>query len=142
MHHQPAVRQPQVNVPPPVQKPDLRSHLAGVWEMPGKNGAAAKQMIFTSDGGLTFRGGFEYYNPANWKLDENREELVIAFPSAPNEKLDIFHMYVGDGVQAFNRSQKEVTYHFDADTWSLNLAGWSYSKADKTDSGPFSRTRL
>ncbi|MCE4406954.1 hypothetical protein I5139_23290, partial [Escherichia coli] len=42
-----------------------------------------------------------------------------------------FQLYVRDGVKAFDRAQKKITYHFDADTWTLNVAGWMYSKPDE-----------
>ena len=120
------IRKPPV---PPAPLVSLESHLLGTWELRGRDGTM-KQMVFEPDGTLTFRNGLEYFNPAQWTLIENRHELILTLLHAPDEKLDIFHTYVGDGVKGFNRELKEVTYGFDGQTWSLNVAGWTYSKPD------------
>jgi len=126
---------------PEIPKNDLSSHLMGRWELPGKAGNV-KTMIFEPGGKLTFEGGLDYFNPAEWQLDSQNKELKLSFPQTPNEKLDIFHMYVGQGVQAFNRARKEVTYHFDAQTWSLLIAGWTYSKPDNPIAAPLAEPVL
>jgi len=59
-----------------------------------------------------------------------RHRLVITLAQAPDAKLDIFKMYVGDGVESFDRAQKRVTYHFDEETATLNIGGWTYSKVN------------
>ena len=87
-------------------------------------------MTFEPNGRVVFQGGLAYFNPAQWALDRSRQELRITMPQAPNEKLDIFHLSVGDGVKAFDRAQKQVTYAFDENTSALNVAGWTYSKPD------------
>jgi hypothetical protein len=117
------------------QRKDTLSHLVGSWELPGKGGKV-KEMIFEPGGRLTFREGLEYFNPGTWQLDTDRQELVITLPQTPNDKLDIFHLYVGQGVKAFDRARKEITYHFDQETWELNVAGWTYSKPDKPAAQP------
>src|SRR5581483_5837643 len=101
------------------------SHLLGDWECQLRNGAKA-HLRFEAGGTAVFVGAFEYFNPAHWSLRGDRHELILSLPDTPNDKLDIFHLYIGDGVKAFNRPQKEVTYDFDDQTWSLNIAGWSY----------------
>lgn len=93
-------------------------------------------MIFGAGGALTFEGGLGYFNPGHWELAEDRQELLITLPQADDEQLQIFQMYVGDGVKAFNRAQKQVIYPFTAQTWSLNVAGWVYSKTDPTTDTP------
>ncbi len=134
------VRGPETNAPESLEK-NARSQLLGIWELQSQDGKT-KQMIFTSDGGLTFRGGLEFYNPAEWTLDPDQHELKITLANVPDEKLDIFHMYIGDGVKAFDRKRKEVTYEFDDQTWSLNVAGWTYSKPDKPASTPLAEPVL
>ena len=124
------LRPPVARLPVPAAPThESLTHLLGRWELPGKDGKM-KLLIFDANGQLRFEGGLEYYNPARWQLDENRQELVITLPNAPNEKLDIFKMYVGDGVQAFDRNQKQVTFHFTPQIWELNMAGWTYHKPD------------
>ena len=34
------------------------------------------------------------------------------------------------GVKAFDRAHKQVTYTFNDETSSLNVAGWTYAKPD------------
>src|SRR6266404_7266076 len=80
------IRGPEVSVPPPQEK-NARTQLLGIWELQSSDGKT-KQMIFTADGGLTFRGGLEVYNPAQWTLEPNRQELILTFANAPDEKLD------------------------------------------------------
>ncbi len=126
---------------PEVPKNDLSSHLIGRWELPGKDGNV-KVMIFEPGGKVTFQGGLDYFNPAEWQLDPLSQELRISFPQTPNEKLDIFHMYVGQGVQAFDRARKTVTYHFDDQTWNLLIAGWTYSKPDVPAAAPLAEPVL
>jgi len=133
------LRKPEA--PPVVKEENLESHLMGAWELRGRDGKK-KQMIFEPDGKLTFRSGLEFYNPAEWTLVQSRHELIITLLHAPDEKLDIFHTYVGDGVKSFDRNLKEVTYPFDADTWSLNVAGWVYSKQDKPTAQPLAEPVL
>jgi hypothetical protein len=126
-HRAPTV--PPAPTPPP--QPDLQSHLEGVWESPGKNGSL-KQLTFGPSGDLTFRGGLEYYNPGRWTLEPDLHELRITLPNADDDKLQIFKTYVGDGVKAFDHVQKQITYHFDEATWTLNIGGWIYTKVEKT----------
>jgi hypothetical protein len=111
------------------RRKDLVAHLVGSWELPGKEGKI-KKIIFGPSGQLTFKDGLEYFNPGAWDLDLDRQELTISLPDASDKNLDIFHMYVGDGVKAFDRTHKQVTYHFDANTWTLNVGGWTYTKPD------------
>jgi hypothetical protein len=127
--------------PPEILKPDLQSHLLGPWELPAKNGAV-KRIVFEVGGRLRFEGAFEFYNPATWELDSAREELILHLPAAPEEKLDIFKMYVGDGVQAFDRANKQVTYHFNTQVWELNVAGWPYHKPDASAPPPLAEPVL
>jgi hypothetical protein len=129
------LRGPAVTPPQEIQKPDLTSHLVGTWEHPGQNNQV-RQMVFAPGGQVTFQGGLEFFNPGQWSLDPDHQELKITFPSAPEEKLDIFHLLVGQGVRAFDRNQKQVTYHFDEQTWTLNIAGWIYSKPEKPATQP------
>jgi hypothetical protein len=113
----------------------LLFHLLGVWQ-PSERSAAGSQMIFDPSGRLVFRGGLVYFNPAQWTLDRDRRELIITLPETPNEKLDIFHMSVGDGVKSFDRAQKRVTYRFEEGTTALNIAGWMYSKQSQPVASP------
>jgi hypothetical protein len=115
---------------PPIRdtRPDLSTHLLGTWELPASSGPSTSQMLFEPDGRLVFRGGLTYLNPARWTLDSTRNELKLSFPNTPDEKIQIFKLYVGDGVKAFDRPGKEVTYAFDAETWTLHVAGWPYTK--------------
>jgi hypothetical protein len=127
----PALRRPVTPIPPvPVAAPhpSLESHLLGTWELLARG--VTRQMIFEAGGRVLFRGGLESYNPATWRLNEAAQELTFSFPEAPDAKLDVFHMYVGQAVKSFDRPNKAVTYHFDANTWSLNIAGWTYSKPE------------
>jgi hypothetical protein len=88
-------------------------------------------MIFKPGGELRFQGGMEYYNPGRWDYDPGRHELHITLPNADDNKLQIFKMYVGDGVKAFDRVAKEITYPFDDQTGSINVGGWMFFKASK-----------
>jgi hypothetical protein len=117
----------KVPVRPEAVKPP-EPHLQGVWENPGRGGNP-KRMIFESGGRLTFQGGLEFFNPGHWEYHPDLQELRITLPEAQDEKLQIFKLYVGDGLKAFDRAQKQITYHFDDETWSLNVGGWVYSKA-------------
>src|ERR1035437_7907372 len=124
------VRIPPQAPPEQTKSIDPEAHLKGVWESPGKNGRV-KQLIFGPGGQLTFQGGLEFFNPGRWELDPDRRVLRITLPGADDEKLQIFQMYVGDGVKAFDRAQKRITYQFDDQTWALNVAGWPYTKAEE-----------
>jgi len=117
--------------PQPAPARDLRSHLLGVWE---KRGGRLQQMAFLPDGELRFKGGLEFYNPGRWALDPGEQELRITLPEADVDKLQVFQLYVHDGVKAFHPALKEIIYHFDEQTWDLNVGGWTYSKTDSTPS--------
>src|ERR1700739_1918475 len=80
------IRAPGVKPPERVRKDESLAHLLGAWELPGKEGT--KRMIFEPSGQLSFRGGLEFFNPAEWSLDTNQHELKIRLPNTPNEKLD------------------------------------------------------
>ncbi len=86
-------------------------------------------MVFAPGGQLTFHGGLEFYNPGRWELDPAQQELRLSFPETDVDRLRIFQLSVGDGVKAFDRVRKQVTYHFDEQTWTLNVGGWPYTKA-------------
>jgi hypothetical protein len=133
------LRKPEA--PPVAKEENLEQHLLGTWEMRGRDGKK-RQMIFEPNGKLTFQNGLEYFNPAEWTLIQSRHELILSLLHAPEEKLDIFHTYVGDGVKSFDRNLKEVTYVFDGDTWSLNVAGWTYAKQDKPSAQPLAEPVL
>lgn len=126
---------PPPPLPPPVVLPDLRSHLLGTWELPARKGRSAIQIAFTSDGQLTFKGGFEFFNPGLWSLDEAAKELRLTFPQATDEKLDIFRVSRGEGLKNFDRKQKQVVYDFDMETGQLNVGGWMFSKEQATPEG-------
>jgi hypothetical protein len=138
----PAIRGPVATPPqaPPSKGEEALSQLKGTWESQGKNGI--KKMIFAPGGQLTFEGGLDYYNPARWDLDADREELTITLPGADVDKLQIFQLYVGQGVKRFNPSQKQIIYHFDPQTWTLNFAGWEYTKTDKAAAEPLAEPVL
>lgn len=121
---------PPVAVPEQAKTNPVEAHLLGAWENPGRSGKT-KQMVFSAGGGLQFSGGLEYFNPGRWELDPDRHELIITLPQADDEKLQIFQLYVGDGVKAFDRRQERITYAFDDQTWSLNVGGWIYSKSEE-----------
>jgi hypothetical protein len=124
---------PSPQKPQPPEKSAAIAHLEGVWISRGANGNSG-QMIFAPDGTLTFKNSLTFYNPAAWTLDESRHELHITLPNADYDRLQVFQMAVGDGVKAFNPSLKQITYDFTLETWSLPVAGWTYSKADSADS--------
>ena len=86
------------------------------------------RMTFKENKTESFQGGLEFFNPARWDYDPMKKELELEFPEAADEHLQIFKMSVGDGVKRFDRAGKRVVYAFDADTTSLNVAGWVYSK--------------
>jgi len=86
-------------------------------------------MVFAPDGKLTFENGLDFFNPAEWTLKADRNELTIRMPQTPDEPLQIFQLYVGDGVKALDRARQEVTYAFTPETWNLNVAGWTYTKS-------------
>lgn len=115
--------------PPPIPQAkhlDLE-HLLGTWENLKHDGKERK-LVFNDDGTLQFRGGMEFYNPGRWSLDSHRKELSMTFPQADVDKLQVFQLYVGDGLKAFHPSQKEIVYSFDENAGSLNVGGWIYSK--------------
>ena len=123
---------PEPQAPPPVTP---QSHLEGTWENLGQ-GHPPRQMIFGADGSVIFHGGMEFFGPGRWELDPDRQELILTLDQAPDEKLQIFQMDVGDGVKAFDPARKRITYHFDTQTWALDIAGWPYSKEDKLAPAP------
>ena len=132
--------------PPPAEAPSaqetLITHVQGLWESAGHDGRKTKRLRFEADGQLTFENGFEYLNPGRWTLHPDRQELTLTFPQADDEKLKIFKLYVGQGVQSFDHGRKQVTYHFTLDTWSLMIAGWEYSKLDTPGSTPLAEPTL
>src|ERR1019366_7604116 len=97
---------------------------------------ADQKMIFSPGGLLVFQGGMEFFNPANWELDTAHEELILTFPQTDIDKLQIFKLYIGQGVKAFYPAQKQVVYHFDTETAALNIGGWDYSKVPQNTAEP------
>jgi len=126
-----------VATPPlqPSKQQEAETHLQGTWENP-KRGGPPRQMIFGPGGQLTFQGGLEFYNPGHWQVDADRQELILTLPQADVDKLQVFQMYLHDGVKAFDPARKQITYHFDDQTWTLNIGGWVYSKADRAGVQP------
>lgn len=125
----PVAPPPPLPTPPAPPPPDLRAHLEGLWEN-HETGRAGKELTFAPNGTLTFHGGFEFFNPGQWSLDSARQTLLITLPNADVDRLHAFQLSVGDGVQAFDPVRKQITYHFDEQTWSLNIAGWTYTKTE------------
>jgi len=125
------IPQKPVAPPPEFPKNGLQSHLEGEWEN-NETAHKPKTLIFKADGRLIFRGGLEFYNPARWELETTQQELRITLPNADVDRIRVFQLYVGDGLKAFDPIKKQITYHFDEQTWSLNMGGWIYSKPDTT----------
>ncbi|HVO32439.1 MAG TPA: hypothetical protein VMU17_00905 [Elusimicrobiota bacterium] len=124
----------RVTVPPPeVKQPtpadEALANLQGTWENIGQGGTIRK-MIIEKDGNMRFDGGLEFFNPATWQWSADRQELEISMPAAEDDKLQIFKMYVGDGVKSVDRRRHLVAYHFDQHTDTLNVAGWNFTKAE------------
>jgi hypothetical protein len=125
--HAPRPAIPPVSRPPTSPAETLKAYLIGPWENRERKGRTAR-MTFNPDGTVIFQGAMEFFNPGRWTLDAGGGELVIAFPQAPDDKLSIFKLYVGQGVKAFDRESKQVTYRFDRQTPDLNVAGWTFAK--------------
>ncbi len=121
--------------PPVVEQVSVREklllHLKGKWEATDTTGKK-QYAVFDGSGNLSFEGGLQTYNPAHWDLDAERHELRITFPSLSNKQLQIFQLYVGQGIKAFDPHNKQIVYVFQLDTWTLNIAGWDYSKPDNS----------
>jgi hypothetical protein len=129
-------QKPVVQTPPPPAP-----HIQGVWEYTDRSGKTRK-MVFAENGQVTFQGGLEFFNPGRWDLDPMRQELKLTFPNADDDKLQIFKLYVGDGVKSFDRVGKVVVYHFDDDTYSLNIGGWMYAKTAEGQVGTVAEPQL
>jgi hypothetical protein len=118
----------KVKVPPPPPAVEINP-VEGVWQTVTRTGKTMK-MIFEPGGRLTFEGGLEFYSPGTWDFDPMRHRLVLTLPKAEGSKLQIFQMSLHDGVQSFDPVRKQITYHFDNHTDTLNIAGWPYTKTE------------
>jgi hypothetical protein len=119
----------RVPLPPPAAP--IVSPIEGTWESSGRQGTMT--LNFHPDGRLMFQGGLTFFNPGRWEYDPFRHSLALTFPEAPDDKIQVFKLYLHDGVQDFDRIGKTVTYRFDDQTTSLNIAGWIYTKVVKND---------
>jgi hypothetical protein len=118
-----------VKPPSPVVQPPQPVSPEGVWQCAGRDGKTMK-LILNPNGEAIFQGGLEYLNPGRWDWDPMRNKLTLLLPRAPDNKLEIFYLQVGHGVQYFDPARKLVAYHFDDETSELNVAGWIYSRRD------------
>jgi hypothetical protein len=118
-----------VKPPVPVAQPPAPATPEGVWQSPGRDGRTMK-MILKPNGEAIFQGGLEYFNPGRWDWEPAHKKLVLTLPRAPDQKLEIFYLQVGHGVQYFDPARKLIAYRFDDDTSELNVAGWIYNKLD------------
>jgi len=106
------------------------AHLEGQWRNTEKREKSVT-VTFAAGGAVAFQGGLEFYNPGYWELDPARRELRITLPQADVDRLRAIQLSVGDGgVQAFDPAKKQITYHFDENTWTLNIAGWTYTREE------------
>jgi hypothetical protein len=121
----PGVRPPGPGKPPAA----VQATPEGLWQTTTRDGKTMK-MNFMPNGRLEFQNGFGFYNPAHWDFDPMKKLLYVTMPYTPDEKLQIFKLYVGDGVKAVDRERKQITYDFTSQTDTLNIGGWLYTKAE------------
>ena len=62
-------------------------------------------------------------------LDGSLVETLIEAGRGESDRRDQTRWCVGVTIDP---ERKQITYHFDDQTWTLNIGGWMYSKADKT----------
>jgi hypothetical protein len=80
------------------------------WESPAAEFPAIC-MLLQDDGTLTFKGGFQFYNPGKWRQDAVRLTITLGgdqpFPAdAAKEQL---HAKVG-ALAAYNEQRRELAY--------------------------------
>jgi hypothetical protein len=119
-----------VPVKPPVYQPRVTEvSPEGTWQTTTRKGTTM-QMVLKKEGGVEFKNGLGFYNPGHWDFDPMRNILTLTLPYASDERLQIFKLYVGDGVKAFDRERKQVHYDFTAQTDTLNVGGWLFTRAE------------
>jgi hypothetical protein len=133
----PACKKTTTPMPRPVvtRPPELTP--VGIWQSADRS-TRQLQMILRPNGELQFQGGMSFLNPGYWDFDPVRNTLVLSFPQAPDEKLQVFKLYIGQGVESLDRPGKRVIYRYTETTDSLNVAGWTFTKLDlsKPDIAP------
>ncbi len=87
----------------------------------------AMHLIFRPDGRLTFAGGFEYWNPAQWQYDSAVGELRITIPKLSAKDTGTLQEDLRQGfIKRFDPRAKTVTYEYSDSTFTLTLAGFVY----------------
>lgn len=128
-----AGRSIKTQTPPPLPEVSLQEqmedHIQGIWEA-GPIGKATHIARFEKNGSLVFQNGLERYNPGRWNVDADRKELTLTFPAASLEAMQIFQMYLGQGIKEFHPYERRIVYPMTPETWTLNIAGWDYTKHD------------
>lgn len=100
----------------------------GVWEYPGGE-AHAMRVIFRPGGRLIFENGFEFYNPARWEYNPNRDELRITITVPKGDDLSALQYHAETGrIKRIDAEQGQIYYDFREETVQLNFSGWEFFK--------------
>ena len=102
--------------------------IARVWEYPAGQYASMK-LIFEPGGRLQFEGGYEFWNPAEWRYDEATCELWVTIKKIDNSALSVFDEHVKKGwLKRVDRKKKAIVYHLGPRTNDLVFQGFHFFK--------------
>jgi hypothetical protein len=103
-----------------------------VWESPAAE-YPTMCMIFQSDGTLTFRGGFAFYNPSKWRNDINTGEVVITIGGVTPFPSEVLKQALSKKIGAlvgYEENGRKIIYKIDASTEFIDFVDFHFYPSD------------
>jgi hypothetical protein len=108
--------------------PGAASVAPEVWENTGTE-FPTMCMLLHPDGTLTFRGGFQFYNPGKWRRDARSGELILTLGGDNAFPTEVFKEQLPKHIGAlagYDEKERKVVYRTDAATPFLNFGNFYF----------------
>ena len=82
--------------------------MVGVWRYQGGE-EKPMEIHFLADHKAIFKGGYAFYNPANWYFNPATAELRLIVPKMKQDEFKLFNQWTNTGLKT-NPKEKTIVY--------------------------------
>ncbi len=99
----------------------------GVWKYPGGE-EKPMEIRFLPDHKAVFKGGYEFYNPAEWYFTPATAELRLIVPKMKQNDFKLFNQWIYTGLKI---NPKEKTIFYTLHEERICFMGYFFEKHEK-----------
>lgn len=101
--------------------------VAGIWRYKGGD-ETPMEIRFLPDHKAMFKGGYEFYNPAQWYFTPTTAELKLTVPKMKESEFKLFDQWRYAGLRV---NPKEKTIVYTLNECRICFMGYFYEKEEK-----------